>query len=432
MRHVIIGTGVAALAAVESIRSVERGAEIILLGDDPHGFYSRPGLAYFLSGELTDKALFPKTREDYRRLGFTYRKARVTKILRDETSVQLEDGSLLTYDRLLLATGAFATPLAVPGSALQGVVKLDHLNDARNILKLAKRGRTAVVVGGGITALELAEGLLARGMNVHYLLRGNHYWSNVLDEQESRIIEARLQEEGITLHFRSELQEIVGRSGRVNSIRLKNGKMLKCDLLAYAIGIQPRADLAREAGLQVDRGILTDEFLQTNDPNIYAAGDVAQVYDRINGRSVLDSLWNAAREQGYAAGLNMAGQSTPYIKSIPFNVTRLAGLTTTIIGAVGHGRDDDLVGIARGDSETWRELPNAIIAQSGFDVNRVRILVGEKKLIGAVVMGDQTLSIPLQRIITQQVDISPMRDRLLAHDAKLSDVIVDFWSKLKS
>jgi NAD(P)H-nitrite reductase large subunit len=311
-------------------------------------------------------------------------------------------------------------------------VKLDHLNDARTILKLAKRGRTAVVVGGGITALELAEGLLARGMNVHYLLRGNRYWSNVLDEQESRIIEARLQAEGVTLHFHSELQEIIGRSGRVNSIRLKNGQTLKCDLLAYAIGIQPRVELAREAGLQMDRGILVNEFMQTNDPNIYAAGDVAQVFDPITGRSILDSLWGAAREQGCAAGMNMAGRSIPYVKSIPFNVTRLAGLTTTIIGAVGHGRDDDLVGIARGDSETWRELPNAVIAQSGFDVNRVRILVGEQKLIGAVVMGNQTLSIPLQRIITQQVDISPMRDRLLAHDAKLSDVIVDFWTKLKS
>lgn len=432
MRHVIIGSGVAGIAATESICSVERGAEIIMLGDDPHGFYSRPGLAYYLTGELSDQALYPKTREDYKKLGFTYRKARVTKILRDETSLQLDDNSLLTYDRLLLATGAFATPLAVPGANLQGVVKLDHLNDARTILKLAKRRRTAVVVGGGITALELTEGLLARGMNVHYLLRGSRYWSNVLDEQESRIIEARLQMEGITLHFHSELQEIIARSGRVDSIRLKNGKTLKCDLLAYAIGIQPRVELAREAGLKVDRGILVNEFMQTDDPNIYAAGDAAQVFDPITGRSILDSLWGAAREQGHAAGMNMAGRSAPYIKSIPFNVTRLAGLTTTIIGAVGHGRDDDLVGIARGDSETWRELPNAVVAQSGFDINHVRILVGEKKMIGAVVMGDQTLSIPLQKIITQQVDISPMRDRLLAHDAKIADVIVDFWTKLKS
>jgi NAD(P)H-nitrite reductase large subunit len=432
MRHVIIGTGVAGMAAVESIRNVERGAEIMMLGDDPHGFYSRPGLAYFLTGELSDKALFPKTREEYQKLGFTYRNARMTKILRDETSVQLDDNSLLTYDRLLIATGAFATPLAVQGANLQGVVKLDHLNDARAILKLAKRGRTAVVVGGGITALELTEGLLSRGMQVHYLLRGDRYWSNVLDEHESRIIEARLQEEGVTLHFHSELQEIIGRSGKVSSIRLKNGKTLKCDLLAYAIGIQPRMELAREAELATERGILVNEFMQTNDPNIYAAGDVAQVYDPISGHSILDSLWSTAREQGSAAGMNMAGQARSYIKSMPFNVTRLAGLTTTIIGTVGHGRDDDLVGIARGDSETWRELPNAIVAQSGFDINRVRILVGEKKLIGAIVMGDQTLSMPLQRIIASQMDISPMRSSLLAQDAKISDVVVDFWSNLRS
>ncbi|MDP1547548.1 MAG: FAD-dependent oxidoreductase [Anaerolineales bacterium] len=432
MRYVIIGTGAAGIAAVEAIRSVERGAEIIMLGDDPHGFYSRPGLAYFLTGELSDKTLFPKTREDYKRLGFIYRKARVTRILRDETSLQLDDNSLLTYDRLLIATGAAASPLTVPGANLQGVVKLDHLNDARHILKLAKRGRTAIVVGGGITALELAEGLRARGMHVHYLLRGDRYWSSVLDEHESRIIEARLQEEGITLHFHSELREIIGKSGQVNSVRLKNGQTLKCSLLAYAIGIQPRVELARDAGLATERGILVNEFMQTNDPGIYAAGDVAQVYDPISGHSILDSLWGVAREQGDAAGLNMAGQAQPYIKSMPFNITRLAGLTTTIIGAVGHGRDDDLIGIARGDSETWRELPNAIVAQSGFDINRVRILVGENKLIGAVVMGDQTLSMPLQRIIANQMDISPMREALLTRDAKIADVVVDFWSNLKS
>ena len=125
----------------------------------------------------------------------------------------------------------------------------------------------------------------------------------------------------------------------------------------------------------------------------------------------------------------MAGQRKSYIKSSPFNVTRLAGLTTTIIGTVGHGRDEDIIGIARGDSETWRELPNALVAQGGFDINRVRIIVGEKTLIGAIVMGDQTLSTPLQKIIAQKIDISPMRDKLLSRDAKIADVVVDFWSK---
>jgi hypothetical protein len=155
---------------------------------------------------------------------------------------------------------------------------------------------------------------------------------------------------------------------------------------------------------------------------------VAQAYDPMTGRSILDSLWNPAREQGYSAGLNMAGRRTAYIKSAPFNVTRLAGLTTTIIGTVGRGRDDDLVGIARGDSETWRQLPDSTIAQSGFEVNRVRLMVGENTLLGAVVMGDQKLSLPLQKIIANKVDISPIRQRLLNSNAKVGDVIAEFWA----
>ena len=143
----------------------------------------------------------------------------------------------------------------------------------------------------------------------------------------------------------------------------------------------------------------------------------------------MDSLWTPAREQGYAAGLNMAGQQKPYIKGAPFNVTRLAGLTTTIIGAVGRGIDEDVLGIARGDSETWRQLPDAIVAQGGFDMNHVRVLVGEKTLIGAVVMGDQTLSMPLQKIIAEKMDISIIHDKLLSSDAKIADVIVDYWAK---
>jgi NAD(P)H-nitrite reductase large subunit len=428
MRYVIIGTGVAGISAVEAIRSADRAAEIVMIGDDPHGFYSRPGLAYFLTGELQDKTLFPKTREAYARLKFIYKKARVTGINRQHKSLMLDDKTPLTYDKLLIATGASAIPLTVPGANLQGVLKLDDLEDARGILKHAKRGRTAIVVGGGITALELTEGLLARGMRVHYLLRGNRYWSNVLDEQESRIVEARLQEEGVQLHFHSEVQEILGKSGKVAGVRLLNGQTMKCDLITYAVGIKPRLDLARTADLACDRGILVNEFLQTNDPDVYAAGDVAQVYDPISGRSVLDSLWSPAREQGYAAGLNMAGQGKPYVKTVPFNVTRLAGLTTTIIGAVGHGRDEDVVGIARGDSETWRQLPDAIVAQGGFDINRVRLLVGEDHLIGAVVMGDQKLSMPLQKIIAQKINISSIRDKLLKKDVKIADVIVDFWS----
>jgi len=427
MKYAIIGSGVAGIAAIEAIRSIDKAGEISLVGDDPYGFYSRPGLAYYLTGELHDKALFPRTAEDLRKLNFRFINKRVTKILRLEHTLEMTDQSVILYDRLLIAVGAQALPLEVPGANLEGVLKLDHMADAQSILKQARRGRTAVVVGGGITALELAEGLRARGMKVHYLLRGDRYWSNVLDEQESRIVERRLQEEGVTLHYHAEVIEVVGRNGKANGVRLLNGQMLKCDLVAYAIGIRPRLDLAKQSGLAVDRGMLVNEYLQTNDPDICAAGDVAQAYDPMSGRSILDSLWTPARQQGYTAGLNMAGQKTAYIKSPPFNVTRLAGLTTTIIGTVGRGHDDDLVGIARGDSETWRQLPDCMVAQTGFDVHRLRLLVGEKTLLGAIVMGDQKLSLPLEKIISGKMDISSIREKLLMPNSKIGDIVAEFW-----
>ena len=269
-------------------------------------------------------------------------------------------------------------------------------------------------------------------MKVHYLLRGDRYWSNVLDEHESRIVEHSLQEEGVKIHYHSELVEVTGKNRQVTGIRLQDGKLLKCDMVAYAIGIRPRMELAKQAGLAVDRGILVNEYLQTDDPNIFSAGDVAQVYDPSTNTSIIDSLWAPARQQGHAAGLNMAGKRTPYIKSVPFNVTRLAGMTTTIIGTVGRGKDEDLVGIARGDSETWRQLPDAIVAQSGFEVNSLRLLVGENTLLGAIIMGDQKLSFPLEKIITGNVDISPIRERLLNPNAKVGDIIADFWTRYQT
>ena len=428
MKYVIIGSGVAGVAAIESIRSMDGTSEITLIGNDPHGYYSRPGLAYYLSGELHEQTLFLKKPEDFRKLRLHYLNGQVKNILRDQHHVEVDGHRYVPYDRLLLSLGSTAIPLEIPGSDLEGVLKLDRLTDAQAIIKQSRKGRTAVVVGGGITALELVEGLVSRGMKVHYLLRGDRYWSNVLDYIESKIIEHRLLEEGVKLHYQSEIVEILGKHNHVNQVRLKDGKRKHCDMLAYAIGVQPQIHLSKQSALHTDRGILVNEYMQTSDPSIFAAGDVAQVYDPWSQRSVIDSLWSPARDQGTVAGLNMAGRKRMYVKPAAFNVTRLAGLTTTIIGMVGRGRDADLFGIARGDSETWRELPDTLVAQSGFDVNRLRVMVGENTLIGAIVMGDQTLSIPLERMISNKVNISSIRNALLSPNADISDVLARFWA----
>ena len=426
-RHVIIGSSIAGLSAAEAIRQQDASAEVTIITEESHRFYSRPGLAYLLHGDIPEKQLFARTPEDLRKLRMTWVTAHAEKVLPEAQQVLLANGASVTYDRLLLATGSLAVAPDFPGRELAGVVKLDNLDDARKILKRAHRRRTAVVIGGGITALELVEGLRARGMKVHYLLRGARYWSNVLDETEARLVEDRLRHEGVTLHAHTQVKRAIGQRGKLSAIETQSGETIKCDLLAVAIGVRPRLELAQSAGLQVERGILVDEFLQTSVPAIYAAGDVAQVYDPHSGRAVLDVLWSTALAQGCSAGLNVTGAKTPYLKSIAINVTQLAGLLTTIIGAVGSGRDDDLVAISRGDSEAWRLLPPAQVIADQHEVNRVRLLIGDHSIVGACIMGDQTPVRPLYELIAAQADITPIRSRLVSDRAAAVQHLIDFY-----
>ena len=431
MSYAIIGSGPAGVAAAGSIRRLDPSGNIHLISGEPEGYYSRPGLAYYLTGELGERQLYPYTESDFKRLDVMRINERVVQLHPEPHTIELQSGRVIKYERLLLATGARAARLDIPGNDTPGAVKLDKISDARNMLKITRKARDAVVVGGGITALEIVEGLVARKVRVHYLLRGDRYWSNVLDETESRIVENRLREEGVEIHYHTEIAEILTKRGRVSAVLTSESEEIQCDMVPVAVGIRPRIELVENAGIKTDRGILVDDKMETSQPDIFAAGDVAQVYDPASGSYNLDSLWGLAREQGAVAGLNMAGETRAYRKGVPFNVTRLAGLTTTIIGTVGKGIDGDLAGIARGDSETWRQLPDAIAAQSGFDENRLRVMVGKETLIGAVVMGDQTLSRPLQQLVAERVDISPYRDRLLQPDAQVGDLVIDIWTSFR-
>ncbi len=425
--YVMIGSSIAGMSAAEAIREREASASITMIAEEPHAFYSRPGLAYLLRGDVPEKQLLARTPDDLRKLRLDFIRARAEQVRIDQRQVLLSDHKRLAYDRLLIATGSLAVPPDFPGADLQGIVKLDNLDDARHILKVARRNKTAIVIGGGITALELVEGLRSRGMKVHYLLRGDRYWSNVLDEAESHIVEARLRAEGVIIHQHTQLRQALGKRGQLIGVETQSGERIECDVLAIAIGVRARTELAHSAGLKIDRGILVDEFLQTSAKDVFAAGDVAQVYDPRSGRTVLDTLWSTALMQGRMAGLNMTGANVPYVKHVPINVTQLAGLVTTIVGAVGSGRDEDLVTIARGDSEVWRLRPQAWVVADQHEVNRVRLLIGERSIVGACVMGDQTLSRLLYHLIAQQADITPIRSAMMIDQATAGMHLTSFY-----
>ena len=439
--HVIVGSSIAGISAAEAIRERDAAAAISIVSEEPYGLYSRPGLAYLLRGDIPEKQLAARTPDDVRQLRATLIHSRAEQLRPAQHQVVLANGQTLSYDRLLLATGSIAVPPDFPGANLHSVLKLDDLDDARALLKAARRNKTAIVIGGGITALELVEGLRARGMKVHYFMRGDRFWANVLAESESQLIEDRLRDEGVIIHTRTQIKQAIGQRDKLTAVETQSGETIKCNVLAVAIGVQPRVELAQAAGLKIDRGLLVDEYLRTSAADVFAAGDVAQVHDPHSGRGVLDVLWSTALAQGRVAGLNMAGAQQPYVKQVAMNVTQLAGLVTTIIGTIGGdapggdqraSRDEDLMTLSRGDSEAWRQPVGAwtLTDQHAADrADRIRLLVGDQTLVGAIVIGDQTWSRPLHQLIEAQVDIRPIRAQLMADPATAMTQLANFYQQ---
>ena len=425
--HVLVGSGIAALSAAEAIRSVDAAARITLVSDESGPFYSRPGLAYLLAGAVPERQLAIRSKAEVGALRLERIAARADRLFPERHELRLAGGRVLSYDRLLIATGASSIAPDFPGADLDGVVRLDGVEDARALLARVRKAKVAVVVGGGSTALELAEGLQARGVETHYFLRGDRYWARVLDEEESALVESGLARAGVTLHRRTEIVRALGRNGRLEAVDTNDAACLHCQLIAVAIGVRPRVDLARNASLDVDRGIVVGERMETSAPDAFAAGDVAQAFDPALGRAVLDTLWSAAAEQGRVAGLNMAGVATTYHRHVALNVTQLGDLITTVIGDVGGADDPDLVTITRGQSEAWAgaSVGTSLVRHDASD--RIRIHINGRAILGAVIMGDQALSVPLTRFIADRVDITSIRQALIERPEALASTLLEFW-----
>ena len=208
-------------------------------------------------------------------------------------------------------------------------------------------------------------------------------------------------------------------------MQTRDGAAIPCDLVAVAVGVRPRVELARAAGLPCARGVLVDEYLRAGDPDIYAAGDIAEVADPATGRRVLDVLWNSARRQrdGWPASTWRRSRGTRYAEDEPLNITRLAGLHTTIIGTVGNGeRRRPRRGSRAATARSGRSSASRPSWRSSAARRTCALALGERTIDGAVVMGDQTLSFPLQELIEARVDLSAA-ERVLA--TPLADVICD-------
>jgi NAD(P)H-nitrite reductase large subunit len=434
-QYVIIGNGAAGITAAEELRRRDARASITVCTDEHFPMYSRPGIAYILIDEVTVEQSIARKPEWYQqqRIGLVY--SRAERIDFDRRLVQLANGRDLSYDALLIAVGARAVPGSFPGSDLDGVVYLDTLDNTIDVMRRAKAARSAVVVGGGITAMELTEGLAHFGVETHYLSRRTNLWSALLNDTESKLVETQILHHGVHIHYNREIAEIIGEGGHVVGVKTNKGEFMPCQIVGVAIGVKPNLALAKGTPLKVDRGLLTNEYLQTNMPGVYAAGDCAQIYDVWSGEYRVDSLWPTAIASGTVAAINMTGTQQPYHKGVPFNAALLFGVHLTAIGqvaAAGRGDEADaeeLSYISRGSSEVWTSSPGSGYTSAWAEdgTSSQRLVVRENTIVGALLLGNQRLADPLRDLIDKRVDIAPIRSRLLAGGPTMASAVMEAW-----
>jgi NAD(P)H-nitrite reductase large subunit len=436
-RYLIVGNGAAGATAAETIRGQDPQGAITVVGAEPHPMYSRPGLAYVVIDEIPEAQVIARRPEWYRDRKIKLVHGTAVRVDPLGHQVHLADGQALAYDRLLIATGARAVPLPYPGANLDGVVFLDTLDGTRDMLRRIRKARRAVVIGGGITALEMAEGFVHHKLETHYFLRRDVLWASVFNAAESKLLEEQMRSHGVQIHFNTEAAEVLGdRRGRVVGVKLKDGKPVACDLVGAGIGVKPQLDLIAGAGLKTDKAILVNEFLEASAADVFAAGDCAQAWDPWTRKHMLDVLWPTAIAQGRAAGLNMAGGRQAYVKGVPFNACLLFGLHITAIGQLGGSRESDepevVQHISRGSSEVWATRPHAYTsAWHQHGANTLRLALSGDRLVGALVVGDQAVADALRFLIEEQIDIGPLRPLLAGGGPDLAWLIQQFYLRLR-
>jgi 3-phenylpropionate/trans-cinnamate dioxygenase ferredoxin reductase subunit len=325
---VIIGGGASGSAAAECLRAEGYAGPVTLLSADASAPYDRPNLSKdYLAGSAPEDWIPLRPAEFYagQRIEL-WLGARVTAIEPAAKSVVLEDGSLVPYGALLLATGAEPVRLAVPGADLPHVHLLRTLADSRALIAAAAGARSCVVIGASFIGLEAAAALRTRGLEVHVVGPEARPLERIMGPALGDMVRAIHEQHGVVFHLGATPAAI-----DPDFVTLSTGERLAADLVVVGIGVRPAVGLAEQAGLAMDRGVLVDEFLQTSTPGIYAAGDIARWPDRHSGARIRVEHWVVAQRQGRTAARNMLGRGERF-DAVPFFWSQHYDTTMSYVG----------------------------------------------------------------------------------------------------
>lgn len=351
MHTVIIGNGVAGITAARHIRKRSENQITVISGETDH-FFSRTALMYIFMGHMKFENTKPYEDWFWEKNRIDLKRSWITSIDFENKKLACENSETISYDQLILATGSQSNLFGWPGQDLNGVQGLYSYQDLALMEKNTKNIESAVIIGGGLIGVEMAEMLHSRNIHVTYLIREKYFWGNVLPREEGKLVDAHLAENGIDLRSETELEKILDDgNGGVSGIKTKAGEEIECQFVGLTVGVHPNIDLVKNTSLDSDRGILVDEFLQTNISDVYAIGDCCQLRNPSAHRRPIEAVWYAGRMMGETVARTISGSKTAYNPGIWFNSAKFFDIEYQTYGAV-------LPKISQGNSQFYWESPD--------------------------------------------------------------------------
>lgn len=337
MSHlVIIGNGIAGITTARNVRKRSDTKITIISGETEH-FFSRTALMYIYMGHMKYEHTKPYEDWFWAKNNLTLIKGFVQSINTDEQWLKLNDGQLIQYDTLVIASGSKSNKFGWPGQDLEGVQGLYSKPDLDLMERNTKDISRAVIVGGGLIGIEMAEMLNSRKIPVTFLVRETFYWDNILPKEEAQLIGSHIIEHGIDLRLSTELKEIVpSDNGRVSSVITSRGEEILCQFVGLTAGVSPNIDVVKNSKIETNRGVLVNEFLETNIRNVYAAGDCVEFRTPKPRHPKIEQLWYTGRMQGEALAKTVCGERTAYERGIWFNSAKFFDIEYQTYGFVSN------------------------------------------------------------------------------------------------
>ncbi len=411
-RYLIVGNSAGGIGAAEAIREVDKEGALAIISEEPYPTYSRPLISKYLSGERTlDEILFrPPDFYDRNNIACLPGK-RVSHLELDHNTVQLEDSEQITWERLLLAVGGEPIFPRMKGSDKRGVFTFTNIDDAKAIGRFLSNAKKAVVIGGGLIGISVTEALMKRGVEVSVVEMKERVLNTILDQQASLMAEEVLKQAGVQILAGKTVVEINGR-GKVEEVTLDNGTIIPCDLVVVAIGVLPRPELASEAQLQINRGIVVDRHMATSHPGVYACGDVAEAYDFVYKENRVTPVWPNAYVGGRIAGLNMAGVPTEYPGGTAINSLNYFGVDIASAGMPTAPDDDGYETISKQENNIYQ-----------------KIILKDDIIMGMIFAGNIERSGIIFGLMRDRVNVESFKQSLLADDFGLAFFPRALWQE---